>query len=208
VAAELAARRIVRARAPSLGDLPALLVAEAYGGRLTDRNDPGCEVVAEDRRIVVRAKPVGAVPTRPRQFGPIADSDFDLAVLMLVDATTYDVVQAVELPADAVRGLGRDVAPYKVAVSDDLVAGPGAVDVTELVAKALATIDAERFARRTGDDGGVPAQRRPTGWCHCGCGKAVVDPGALFYVSHDRRAGSPELRERYGSIRGLVIETE
>jgi len=205
---ELAARRVVRARPPSITELAVLLVAEAYDGQPADQRDAGCEVIAGERRIVVRAKAVGAVGSRPRWFTPIPADDFDTAVLLLVDATSYDVVEAIELGPGDVREVGGAAAPYKLPVGSGLtsMSADGVVDVTERLTKAFATIDAERFARRAEDDGSTPS-RRPTGWCQCGCGRSV-DQGALFYRAHDRRAESSVLRERYGSVAGLVIEPE
>lgn len=205
-ASELAARRVIRARPPSVSELAPLLVAEAYEGDPADHRDPGCDVLADGRRIAVRAKSVGAVGGRPRWFAPIAAEDFDAVLLLLVDATSYDVVEAVELDAVAVRAAAGPSAPYRLPVGTGLTTLSGAVDVTERLTKAFATIDAERFARRAEDDGSTPT-RRPTGWCQCGCGRSV-DEGSLFYRAHDRRAESSVLRERYGSVAGLVIEPD
>lgn len=44
----------------------------------------------------------------------------------------------------------------------------------------------------------------PTGKCFCGCG-ADTRAGAFFVPSHDRRAESRVIRERYGSIAGFVV---
>ena len=77
--------------------------------------------------------------------------------------------------------------------------------MTAEVEKAMERLDGELFARRQGDAGSDGSEdARPTGWCLCGCGQRA-DPGARFLVMHDRRADSPALRERYGTISGLVV---
>jgi hypothetical protein len=72
--------------------------------------------------------------------------------------------------------------------------------------KALAVVDATRFARRLSDDAAVGGSAQsPVGVCMCGCGEPT-DSGARFLVMHDRRADSPVLRERYGTVAGLVVD--
>lgn len=52
--------------------------------------------------------------------------------------------------------------------------------------------------------GSQPNRIKPTGRCFCGCGSEVGEK-AFFVPSHDRRAESRVIRERYGNIAGFVV---
>ena len=194
---ELLARHLGRTRTAPAAELPDLLVAEVYGDE------------ASRRRLLVRSRMQLPSDRPSATYSPISDWDFDAAVFLVLDATTCGVIKAMEVPVGQVKTMasaksGQDVARIRVDV--DLLSLVGARDVTTEMEKALAVVDATRFARRLSDDAGVSGfAQNPTGVCMCGCGEAT-DSGARFLVMHDRRADSPVLRERYGTIAGLAVD--
>lgn len=200
---ELLARKLARTRSAPAADLPLLLVAAAYQGELTGRHH-AWDVETPDRRIVVRGR-LGLPTDRPSAaFAPIPDGEFDAVVFVVIDAVSCAVVSAVDVPASRLAGVDESGSGRRIRVGQDLLDIEGARDVTTEIEKAMETLDAERFARRQSDAGSDDGDVRPTGWCLCGCGQRA-DPGARFLVMHDRRADSPVLRERYGTISGLVV---
>lgn len=201
---ELLARRVSRSRTSPTADLPVLLVATAYDGQLADRNQ-AWEVESPGHRIAVRGRLRLPTDRASVTYGPIADDEqVEVAVFVVIDASTCEVVSAVELPAAQLSRSGLGGATGRIRVDADLLGVEGARDVTADLEKALESVDAERFARRHSDLGSANGKARPTGWCLCGCGEQI-EPGARFLVMHDRRAESPALRERYGTISGLVV---
>ena len=67
----------------------------------------------------------------------------DGARLVIFDARDYSISNAIELPAESVRGLSRRsewVAGNRVRVFADLLNAPGAVDVTALLQDSLAAL--------------------------------------------------------------------
>jgi hypothetical protein len=139
---------------------------------------------------------------------PVTDWDFDAAVFVVIDGLTCEVLKGVEVSVEQVRTLAKSSSgnvAARIRVDENLMALGGARDVTAEIEKAMSKIDSERFARRQSDDAfAIGADQPPTGWCLCGCGQRA-DPGARFLVMHDRRADSPALRERYGTVAGLVV---
>lgn len=202
---ELLARKLSRTRATPVAALPTHLVATAYEGAPAGRGS-AWEVETPDQRIAVRGRL--RLPTdRPSlTFGHLSGAEFDVAVFVIVDALSCEVVSAVEVPAENLPSPygPSDPSSRGVRLDADLLAVDGARDVTADLQAAMGKLDAERFARRQTDDGSGDDEARPTGWCLCGCGERT-DPGARFLVMHDRRAESPALRERYGTIAGLVV---
>jgi hypothetical protein len=48
---------------------------------------------------------------------------------------------------------------------------------------------------------------RPNGSCYCGCG-ATTKHGKYFVVTHDRKAETRAIRERFGNIATFVVWAE
>jgi hypothetical protein len=66
--------------------------------------------------------------------------EFDACVFLLLDASTYDVMRAVEVPVDGVQLLAREtswVRAFQIGTRVDLMAVPGAVDHTDRLRAAL-----------------------------------------------------------------------
>lgn len=203
IVGELLARRISRTRTAPTADLPALLVATAYEGQLAERSQ-AWNVETPDTRIAVRGRVRLPTDRASLTYAPVSSNGPDNVVFVVVDATTCDVLSGVDVPvaelarSDIGGGTGR------IRLDADLLEIDGACDVTADLQKAMETLDQERFARRHGDVGSPNGEAQSTGWCLCGCGEQI-EPGARFLVMHDRRAESPALRERYGTISGLVV---
>jgi hypothetical protein len=48
---------------------------------------------------------------------------------------------------------------------------------------------------------------RSNGSCYCGCG-GTTKPGKYFVITHDRKAETRVIRERFGNIATLVVWAE
>jgi hypothetical protein len=48
---------------------------------------------------------------------------------------------------------------------------------------------------------------RPNGRCYCGCGEATK-AGKFFVITHDRKAETRAIRERFGNIATFVVWAE
>jgi len=80
---------------------------------------------------------------RSEVFSPFRSFDFDACVFVVFDAVDYSVSRAVEVPASSVQALARRnewVAGHRVRVFADLLAAPGAVDVTCQLRDAFASL--------------------------------------------------------------------
>ena len=218
VMGELFDRGIVRTRNAPAGDLAELLVARAFGGTLAPNPTRGWHVALPDgRHLLVKCRVIHPGHRTGGAYSAIRSWGFDACVFVQLDAATYGVRAAVEVPVAVVREIShqQDWADSgRVRVGEDLAALRDAVDRTADLRAALAALDIEppRPAPRQDalpfdptevtllpDHAGV----EPTGWCFCGCGQRVPD-GRFFVPSHDRRAEADIIRERYGSIAAFV----
>jgi len=142
---ELVRRDVVRSRNAPAGDLAEHLVHRAYGGELAPPSEKSWDVRAPDGRLLqVKARLIAAGDRRSHNYSPFRSFGFDACVFLLLDAHTYDVVQAVEVPVDAVRALAREtkwVAGSRVSTRAPLAALAGAVDRTEDISAALRDLD-------------------------------------------------------------------
>ena len=160
---ELVRRGVVRTRNAPAGDLAELLVTRAYGGELAPNSEKSWDVRAADGRLLqVKCRVVSDPPSRGQLgLSPFRSFDFDAAVIVLLAEATYDVVRAVELPVGAVQESSRlvqHVNGHRVLATPALLTGPGAVDVTERVRAALASLDDDA---RDGNDGCVDGALAP-----------------------------------------------
>ncbi len=218
VMGELFDRGIIRTRNAPAGDLVELLVARAYDGALAPNPARGWHVALPDgRHLLVKCRVIHPGRRSGMSYSAIRSWGFDACVFVELDAATYGVRSAVEVPVAVVREIShqQDWADSgRVRVAEDLVGLDGAVDRTPVLRAALAALDVEPpRASPTQDllpfdatEATVLAPHgnvEPTGWCFCGCGQRVP-PGRFFVPSHDRRAEADIIRERYGSIAGFV----
>jgi hypothetical protein len=143
---ELLRRGVIRTRNAPAGDLAEELVARAYGGRLAPPSEKSWDVVAADgRRLQVKCRTVrGTGQSGQLGLSPFRSFDFEAAVVVLLDESTYDVVRAVELPAAAVREAARPVPwvnGHRVSASSSLLGRADATDVTQQLQEALDRLD-------------------------------------------------------------------
>ncbi len=218
VMAELFDRGIVRTRNAPAGELAELLVARALGGTLAAGPARGWHVALPDgRHLLVKCRVIHAGLRAGMSYSAIRTWGFDACVFVQLDAASYGVRSAVEVPVSVVREIShqQDWADSgRVRVAEDLVALPGAVSRTRALRTALAGLDVvparpaptqEPLPFDAAEATVLPAHGdvRPTGWCFCGCGRRVPE-GRFFVPSHDRRAEADIIREHYGSIAAFV----
>jgi len=151
---ELVDRGIVRSRNAPAGDLAEFLVREAYGGELAPPSEKSWDVRTPDGRLVqVKARLIAAGDRKSHNYSPFRSWDFHFCVFLILDAHTYDVVQAVELPVATVRALARatpHVNGLRIGTRTRLLDQPGAVDRTAELEQALAALAATPVVSRSG----------------------------------------------------------
>ncbi len=103
----------MRSRNATAGDLAEHLVATAYGGELAARSEKSWDVLADGRLLQVKARLLAAADNKSHVYSPFRSWDFDACVFLLMDAHTYDVARAVELPVATVQSLARETAWVK-----------------------------------------------------------------------------------------------
>ncbi len=117
------------------------LVHRAYGGELGARSEKSWDVRAADGRLLqVKTRLLAAGDRGSHVYSPFRSFDFDACLFLIFDAHTYDLVQAVEVPAKSVEAVARPVPHvngHRIGTRLPLHALPGAVDVTDRVGSAL-----------------------------------------------------------------------
>lgn len=141
---ELVNRKVVRSRNAPAGDLGEHLVHRAYGGDLGARSEKSWDVRAADGRLLqVKTRLLAVGDRGSHVYSPFRSFDFDACVFLIVDAHTYDVVQAVEVPAASVEAVARPnehVNGHRIGTRTPLLALPGAVDCTERIRAVLSDL--------------------------------------------------------------------
>lgn len=141
---ELLRRGVIRTRNAPAGDLAEHIVALAYEGELAPNSAKSWDVRTHDgRRLQVKSRVIYPGTAKSQVFSPFRSYDFDACVFILFDGRSYEVTQAVELPSLSVIELARRVewvAGSRVRVFAQLLAAPGARDVTEAVRRSLASL--------------------------------------------------------------------
>jgi hypothetical protein len=210
---ELLRRGVVRSRNAPAGDLAESLVAAAYGGALAAPSEKSWDVRADDGRLLqVKCRVLERSDRRAHSYSPFRSWGFDACVFVLLDAASYAVTSAVEVPMARVRASAREVAwvrGHRLHVRQNLAVLPGARDVTAELQAALDELDAATVPRSpapqasAGEGGASRELPVKTGTCLCGCGQQT-SPQASFVSSHDRIAESRVIREHYGSVAAFV----
>jgi hypothetical protein len=140
ILAELLHRGVVRSRNAPAGDLAEYLVANAFGGELAPPSEKSWDVRVGDRHLQVKVRLIAAGDRRSQSYSPFRSWEFDACVFVLLDAHTYDVVSAVEVPVAGVRELAREttwVKGFRIGTGGDLRKVAGAVDRTAELRRAL-----------------------------------------------------------------------
>lgn len=148
----LVERGVVRSRNAPAGDLAEHLVATAYGGDLAPPSEKSWDVRAEGRLLQVKARLIAAGDNKSHVYSPFRSWGFDASVFVLMDAHTYEVLRAVELPVATVQALARETAwvkGFRITTATPLLEQPGAVDVTRAVREALDALGAQPPATST-----------------------------------------------------------
>ncbi len=140
---ELIRRGVVRSRNAPAGDLAEYLVAIAFGGELAPPSEKSWDVRVGDRHLQVKVRLIAASDRRSHSYSPFRSWNFDACVFVLLDAHTYDVVRAVEVPVAGVQELAREVRwvkGFRIGTRADLRLIDGAVDRTTNLRLALGTL--------------------------------------------------------------------
>lgn len=140
---ELLRRGLVRTRNAPLGDLVEAIALCAYGGVLAPNSEKSYDLLTgEGRRVQVKARLVDPADRRSQQFSVFRSWDFDLAVFVLLDARTYDIIWAREVTSVDAQQLGRRVEhTNSSAVLVRQVAAAGR-DVSHRMVRAFERLDA------------------------------------------------------------------
>lgn len=142
---ELTARGSIRTRNAPLGDLSEKLVAVAYGGKLEPNSKKSSDVtLPDDTAIQVKSRAIAAIGGGSQVFSPFRSWDFDRCVFLRFDITTYALLSAVDTPQIGLQEISSRsewIRGNRIRVSADLLAIPGARDVTGQIAAAYAELD-------------------------------------------------------------------
>jgi hypothetical protein len=105
---ELRRRGVVRTRNAPLGDYAEYLAARVYEGELAANSVKSYDLLAADkRRVQVKARAIGPNARSGAVFSPFRSFDFDVAVLIAFDGSTYDVLWAREVPPADIEAASR-----------------------------------------------------------------------------------------------------
>ncbi len=131
ILAELRDRGVVRTRNAPLGDYAEHLAAKVYGGTLAANSVKSYDLRADDgRHIQVKARTVGPDTRAGAVFSAFRSFDFDVAVLLTFDSTTYALRWAREVAAADLQTAGRYSAHVNGRLIRVTVAEQLGVDVT------------------------------------------------------------------------------
>lgn len=104
ILAELRKREVVRTRNAPIGDYAEFLSAAVYGGELEPNSGKSYDLIAADGRSVqVKARTIGDGVRSSAKFSAFRSFDFDVAVFLAFDLSSYDLVWAHEVPSAEVR---------------------------------------------------------------------------------------------------------
>lgn len=140
ILSELLRRGVIRSRNAPVGDLAEHLVAISLGGELAPPSAKSWDVQADGRRLQVKARVIVNGDRRSHNYSVFRSWEFDACLFVLLDASTYDIVRAVEVPVQGVQMLAREtkwVRAFRIGTKVDLLAVPGAVDRTAELQQAL-----------------------------------------------------------------------
>ena len=105
---ELRERQVVRTANAPLGDYAEYLAHKFYGGTIEPNSKRSHDITADDGRLVqVKARTWGAKTSPSASFSAFRSFDFDVALLLLFDASTYALRWAREMTPDEVKATSR-----------------------------------------------------------------------------------------------------
>ena len=142
---ELIQRGVVRSRNAPAGDLAESVVAKAYRGQLAPQSEKSWDVRAADGTLLqVKCRVIEPGGRRTHVYSPFRSWSFDACVFVILNSVTYNIEQAVEVPADQVKGAARAsswVAGHRITVGQIRAGIEGAVDVTDQLREAYVALD-------------------------------------------------------------------
>lgn len=154
---ELRDRDVIRTR-NVVGELAETIVARAYRGEPGAPSQSGWDVRVGDRKLQVKCRVVQEGEKRTQQFTPFAIDELeadeaDAFVFVILDARTYEIARALEIPRDDVVAMSSPVprSSKRRVNARQVTACKTAVDVTESLARAYSDMDTPR--RRARGDG-------------------------------------------------------
>jgi hypothetical protein len=115
-------------------------VAKAFDGELAPPSEKSWDVRVGERHLQVKVRLIAAGDRRSQHDSPFRSWDFDVCVFVLLDAHTYDVASAVEVPVAGVREFAREttwVKGFRIGTRADLGNVAGATDRTAELRQAL-----------------------------------------------------------------------
>jgi hypothetical protein len=105
---ELRDRGVVRTRNAPLGDYAEHLAAQVYGGELAANSVKSYDLLAADgRRVQVKARTIDPKTRAGAVFSAFRSFDFDVAVLITLDSSTYALRWAREVAVADIETAGR-----------------------------------------------------------------------------------------------------
>ncbi|MCU1364431.1 MAG: hypothetical protein JWN39_70, partial [Ilumatobacteraceae bacterium] len=141
---KLLGRGVVRSRNAPAGDLAEYLVKTAFGGELAPPSAKSWDVQVGPRRLQVKVRLLDAGDRRSHSYSTFRSWDFDACVFVLLDARTYEVTRAVEVPVAGVQEMARETAwvkGFRIGTSAEFGGVAGAVDRTAEIRQARASLD-------------------------------------------------------------------
>lgn len=136
---ELTNRGVLRSRNAPAGDLAEHLAAAVYDGALAPASEKSWDVRdSAGRTVQVKCRVQG--DGRAGNYSFLRSFDFDVCVFVRLDGATYDVVSAVEVPAEELRAIASysaHVNGWRISARRPLADLPGAVDLTERFRAAM-----------------------------------------------------------------------
>lgn len=143
ILSELLRRGVVRSRNAPAGDLAEYLVAYALDGELAPPSEKSWDVRVGDRRLQVKARLIASDDRRSHHYSPFRSWDFESCVFLLLDAHSYDITSAVEVPVAGVQTLAREttwIRGFRVGTRVSFQDVAGAIDRTAEVRHALESL--------------------------------------------------------------------
>jgi hypothetical protein len=141
---ELVRRKVTRSRNAPAGDLAEWIAVTLYNGTLAPQSEKSWDVRASDGRLIqVKARLITQGDNRSHVYSPFRSWDFDVCLFILLDAHTYDVVRAVEVPVAAVQAAAswsKHVNGNRVSTKVQLLGLDGAVDRTDETSAVIDTL--------------------------------------------------------------------
>ena len=145
---ELVRRGVVRSRNAPAGDLAEWIAAALYDGTLAPPSEKSWDVLAADGRVVqVKARMIADGDQRSHVYSPFRSWDFDVCLFLVLDAHTYDVVRAVEVPAGSVKAAAKEVKHvngFRIGTKMRLLELDGAVDLTADAVRVVEGLESHR----------------------------------------------------------------